>query len=80
MSPEGEEPPGETGIETETVTDLFAGTPYANSLTGWWTEHGGALDVKSRVVFIPRRCKPQPETPIIHRPSRRRGWRAFRAD
>lgn len=28
-------------------------SPYANSPVGWWTEHGGALDVKSGVVYLP---------------------------
>ncbi|MEU1077433.1 MULTISPECIES: hypothetical protein [unclassified Streptomyces] len=28
--------------------------PYADSPKGWWTECGGALDVRSGVVYIPR--------------------------
>lgn len=28
--------------------------PYADSPNGWWTECGGALDVRSGVVYIPR--------------------------
>jgi hypothetical protein len=38
----------------KTTVDPFAGTPYENSPDGWWTEYGGALDVKSGVVFLPR--------------------------
>lgn len=33
--------------------DPFAGTPYEGSPDGWWTEYGGALDVKSGVVYLP---------------------------
>ncbi|WHM37898.1 hypothetical protein [Streptomyces sp. BPTC-684] len=28
--------------------------PYADSPEGWWTKCGGALDVRSGVVYIPR--------------------------
>lgn len=28
--------------------------PYAGSPDGWWTEHGGAVDVRSNVVYFPR--------------------------
>ncbi len=34
--------------------DPYAGTPYAESPDGWWTKYGGAKDVVSGVVFIPR--------------------------
>lgn len=27
--------------------------PYADSPEGWWTEYGGALDVRSGVVYLP---------------------------
>jgi hypothetical protein len=33
--------------------DPYAETPYANSPEGWWTAFGGALDVRSGVVYIP---------------------------
>ncbi|MFI1099822.1 hypothetical protein [Streptomyces melanogenes] len=28
--------------------------PYADSPEGWWTKYGGALNVRSGVVYIPR--------------------------
>lgn len=40
--------------------DPFAGTPYENSPEGWWTEYGGALDVKSGVVYFPPGSKHVP--------------------
>ncbi|MBT2397942.1 hypothetical protein [Streptomyces sp. ISL-100] len=43
---------------TETRTDPFAGTPYENSPEGWWTPHGGALDVRSGVVYFPPGSNP----------------------
>lgn len=33
--------------------DPYEGTPYEGSPEGWWTPFGGALDVRSGVVFIP---------------------------
>ncbi|MGW2860809.1 hypothetical protein [Streptomyces sp. NPDC001205] len=27
--------------------------PYADSTEGWWTQYGGALNVRSGVVYIP---------------------------
>jgi hypothetical protein len=27
--------------------------PYADSPDGWWTEYGGALDIRSGVVYLP---------------------------
>lgn len=35
------------------TADPFAGTPYEASPDGWWTKHGGALDVESGVVYLP---------------------------
>lgn len=40
--------------------DPFRGTTYEASPEGWWTEHGGALDVVSGVVFIPQGAKVPP--------------------
>jgi hypothetical protein len=34
--------------------DPYAGAPYEGSPEGWWTRYGGALDVRSGVVFIPQ--------------------------
>ncbi|GLV78218.1 hypothetical protein Shyhy02_62180 [Streptomyces hygroscopicus subsp. hygroscopicus] len=34
--------------------------PYANSPEGWWTQRGGALDVRSGVVYIPPLLQPAP--------------------
>jgi hypothetical protein len=34
--------------------------PYASSPDGWWTEYGGALDVKSGVVHLPASADPPP--------------------
>lgn len=35
------------------TADPFAGTPYEASPEGWWTKHGGALDVESGVIHLP---------------------------
>lgn len=32
----------------------YEGTAYAGSPVDWWTEYGGAVDVRSGVVFIPQ--------------------------
>ncbi|GAA2318784.1 hypothetical protein Scani_71100 [Streptomyces caniferus] len=40
--------------------DPFAGTAYANSPEGWWTEYGGAVDVRSGVVYFPPGSKHVP--------------------
>lgn len=43
-------------VKTATDTDPadpYAGTPYEGSSEGWWTQYGGALDVRSGVVFVP---------------------------
>lgn len=37
-----------------TPPDPFKGTHYEGSPDGWWTEHAGALDISSGVVFIPQ--------------------------
>lgn len=33
--------------------DVFADAVYEGSPQGWWTEYGGALDVRSGVVSLP---------------------------
>ncbi|CAL2059365.1 conserved protein of unknown function [Streptomyces murinus] len=39
----------------ELVTLLDGPTgPYVDTPEGWWTEYGGALDVRSGVVYIPK--------------------------
>lgn len=43
----------------KTGADPFVGTPYEASPEGWWTRHGGALDVESGVVYLP----PGPDLP-----------------
>lgn len=43
----------EVATAPETTADTFGGTPYEGSPMGWWTEHGGALDVASGVVYLP---------------------------
>lgn len=49
--------------------DPFAGTPYENSPQGPWTRYGGALDVKSGVVYVPRADEVDlTDRPICHRP------------
>lgn len=52
---------GVPAVEKPTVVP-FAGTPYEGSPEGWWTEYGGALDVKSGVVHIPPGSNP-PHSP-----------------
>lgn len=37
--------------------------PYAASPDGWWTDHGGALDVASGVVYFPPGCAPPCQLP-----------------
>lgn len=44
----------------EVPADPFAGSPYENSPVGWWTEYGGALDVKSGVIYFPPGSKHVP--------------------
>jgi hypothetical protein len=40
--------------EPELITLIDDPTgPYADSPEGWWTEYGGALDVRSGVVYLP---------------------------
>lgn len=34
--------------------------PYADSPEGWWTEYGGALDIRSGVVSFPPNVEPPP--------------------
>lgn len=34
--------------------------PYRDSPEGWWTEGGGALDVRSGVVYFPPGSNPPP--------------------
>ncbi|MEU9388700.1 hypothetical protein AB0D86_01705 [Streptomyces sp. NPDC048324] len=48
------------GIAEKTTVDPFKVTPYENSPEGWWTEYGGALDVKSGVVYFPPGSKHVP--------------------
>jgi hypothetical protein len=37
-----------------------AGSPYADSPEGWWTDRGGALDTRSGVVYFPPGSNPPP--------------------
>ncbi|MGW2919553.1 hypothetical protein ACWDBF_17065 [Streptomyces angustmyceticus] len=60
----------------EAAVDPFAGTPYEGSPDGPWTLYGGALDVTSGVVYIPRPDEVDlTNRPICHRPSREWRWR-----
>ncbi|MFJ4768352.1 hypothetical protein ACIP88_04410 [Streptomyces uncialis] len=62
-------------VNTHPEPDPFAGTPYENSPTGWWTEYGGALDPESGVVYLPRGADP-PKCPFpCHLCDRREGGR-----
>lgn len=55
----------------ETAAAPFAGTPYENSPQGPWTPYGGALDVTSGVVHIPRSGALDPDDrPLRHRRGR----------
>lgn len=42
------------GHVEQAPVDPFAGTAYEDSPEGWWTPFGGALDVASGVVYLPR--------------------------
>ncbi|MFH8472574.1 hypothetical protein [Streptomyces sp. NPDC018000] len=46
--------------------------PYADSPEGWWTEYGGALDVRSGVVYLPPTA-PLPPCPFPCRTCRAKG-------
>jgi hypothetical protein len=42
-------------------------SPYANSPVGWWTEYGGALDVRSGVAYFPPGSSPPCSLPDCKR-------------
>jgi hypothetical protein len=66
---------GAAAVEKPAV-DPFEGTPYVGSPDGWWTEYGGALDVRSGVVYIPRTDEVDlTDRPICHRPARQVRWK-----
>ncbi|MYX59815.1 hypothetical protein GTZ89_30305 [Streptomyces sp. SID8382] len=68
----------------------FTETPYEDSPGGWWTEYGGAKDVKSGVVYLPRAeyprcpfechiCDHREDQAILRRQFFRRMQRALRS-
>lgn len=60
-------------VTSEIAVGAFADTAYEGSPDGWWTEYGGALDVKSGVVYFPGPNYPPCQFPDCSRCRRRRG-------
>jgi hypothetical protein len=58
---------------SEAAVDPFVGTRYEGSPEGWWTAYGGALDVKSGVVYFPGPNYPPCNIPDCSLCARRRG-------